>query len=170
MSFQIFGGETLMKWREPNAYVRKFFRVEILLLVLFLLFMFVVFGVTFAIKSNGKPINFTPMFAISIFFLVWFFVTWFLPGASIHLKELCVTRRLGKSSNRSNYSEIESATVHLDNYKDKRFFVIRFKLKEKPTLNTKVLQIVIPEDVNLERILQILRDKGVKVVEGPLPS
>jgi hypothetical protein len=33
-----------------------------------------------------------------------------------------------------------------------------------------VHQFTVPEDVNVEQILQILRDKGVKVVEGPLPS
>ena len=159
-----------MKWREPNAYVRKFFRVEILFLVIFLLLMFVVFGVVSAIKSNGQTTNYFPMFVIAIFLSVWFLATRFLPGASIHLKELCVTRRLGKSSNRSNYNEIESATVHHDNYKSKKFSVIRFKLKEKPALNIKVLQIVIPEDVNLEQVLQILRDKGVNIIEGQLPS
>jgi hypothetical protein len=31
-------------------------------------------------------------------------------------------------------------------------------------------QFAVPENVNMEQVLQILRDKGVKVVEGQLPS
>jgi hypothetical protein len=33
-----------------------------------------------------------------------------------------------------------------------------------------VQNFAVPEDVNLEQVLQILRDKGVKVLEAPLPS
>jgi predicted RNA-binding protein len=33
-----------------------------------------------------------------------------------------------------------------------------------------VQKFAVPDNVNLEKVLQILRDKGVKVVEPPLPS
>jgi hypothetical protein len=33
-----------------------------------------------------------------------------------------------------------------------------------------VHKFAVPEEVNVEQVLQILRDKGVKVVEAPLPS
>lgn len=167
MSYQSFGGETLMKWREPNAFVRRFFKILVIFFAFSLLLLFVVFGVVSATKSNGQPTkdSFFIFVVVPIIFSVWLLATWFLPGASIHLKELCVTRREVKYRCRSNYSEIESATVHHDNYKDKRFFVIRFKLKNQPKswINTfKVDQIVVPQNVNLEQVLQILRDKGVK--------
>ena len=33
-----------------------------------------------------------------------------------------------------------------------------------------VQQFSVPDDVNLEQVLQILRDRGIKVVEPTLPS
>jgi len=157
-----FGGETLMKWREPNSPVRKF--LGILSFIVLLLIM-----IAFATKPNDQPVKDSHLPLLLIVFAS-LFITGFLITPTIRLKERCVTRLVGKYHNLSNYSEIECATVHHGNYKDKIFSIIKFKLKEKLALNTKVQQIVIPEDVNLDQVLQILRDKGVKIVEPTLPA
>ena len=173
MNFQIFGGETLMKWREPNAYVRRDlshliprFGMWIICIVFFI--------AIFATKLNGQPIknSFFTFSVVSIFLSVALLAQWFLPGASIRLRELCVQKAQGKSCNRSDYSKIESATILQENYDGQKFSVIQFKLKEKynpndkSTWNTTVEKNVVPEDINLEKVLQIFRDKGVNVIEG----
>jgi hypothetical protein len=105
-------------------------------------------------------------------FLVVYLINWFSSGSEVRLTEVCVIRAAGKSGSRTNYDEIENCTIHTDDYKGKKlsFFEIKLKDKSKFRVNSPVEKFVVPEDVNLEQVLQILRDKGVKLIEGQLPS
>jgi hypothetical protein len=160
-----FGGKTLMKWCEPNAYARKRFPAMIVGFVFFLLIGIAIAGAVCAVKSHGQLArNFLSCsFIVFLVCVASILSAWFLPSGYIRLKESCVRRRAGKWVGRSNYHEIESATVRPEKYNDQKYTVIHFKLKTpKSWINTSVHQIVVPENVNLEQVLQILRDKGVK--------
>ncbi|MGD0252829.1 MAG: hypothetical protein ABSC01_09050 [Verrucomicrobiota bacterium] len=166
-------GETLMEWRESNANVRKTFSCGRFVLLLGL--MVLILGVFVVIQLYLEPEKHFPfaiLLAVPIAFLGGF-SAWFSSDAVVCLSEFCVVRSTGKYGSRSDYSEIESCTVRSESYNDKKLSTIEFKLKDKPKflpISIPVETIVVPEDVNLEQVLQILRDKGVNVVEGPLPS
>ncbi len=116
-----FGGKKLMKWREPNIYVRKEFSVRPLIRLL--LVFAVLFGLAFAIKSKSHPKDFpfTLVLIILLVFFISFIRIWYLPGYIILLKKLCVQRRAGYLSRGSNYDKIESATVSHRNHNGHKF-------------------------------------------------
>ncbi|MGB7768506.1 MAG: hypothetical protein WBN22_06590 [Verrucomicrobiia bacterium] len=165
MNFQIFGNKTLMKWHEPNAYARKRFPAIVVGHVFFLLIGVAIALVVFAVKSSGQSVK-NYFYCSSIILIVLSFSllgSWFLPSGYIRLEESYVQRRAGRWVGRSNYHEIESAAVRHEKYNDQKYSIIHFKLKKpKSWINTSVDQIVVPQDVNLEQVLQILRDNGVK--------
>ena len=172
MSLLIPTGETLMKWNESNASVRKPFSVGKLVAVLIL--MVVILGGITALKFYAGTQKHFPLgilWALPIV-LVGFFASWFSSGPEVRLTELCIVRAAGRYGSRSDYGEIENCTVHTESYDGKKLSVIEFKLKDKSKfrINTPVEKIIVPEDINIDQVLQILRDKGVKVVEVPLPS
>jgi energy-coupling factor transporter transmembrane protein EcfT len=159
-----FGGETLMKWREPNAYARKRFPAMVTGFF-FALIGIIVSAVVCIVKPSGQPVRnfFNCSGIISIVLLVSLLTSWFLPWGYVRLKESCVKRRAGKWVGRSNYHEIESATLRHEKYNDQKYAIIHLKLKTpKSWINTSVDQIVVPDYVNVEQVLQILRNKGVK--------
>lgn len=161
-----------MKWSESNASVRKNFSSG-KLVVLLILMVAILGGIT-ALKfwaGTQKHFPFGMLLALPIV-LVGFFASWFSSGPVVCLNELCVVRSAGRYGSRSDYSEIENCTVHTEGYDGKKLSVIDFKLKDKSKfrINTPVEKIVVPEDVNIDQVLQILRDKGVKVIGAPLPS
>jgi multidrug transporter EmrE-like cation transporter len=154
-----FGGKTLMKWREPNTRSRKF--IWLLYFIGWLFFMIVL-----ASKFNDKSVKYSPLPLMFIVFTCYFIIVFFMIP-SVRLTELCVQRREGKFRRRSNYDKIESATVGKQNFFDQKVTVIEFKLKNKPPFfpDTSIGAVRVPDDVNLEQVLQILRDKGIKVFE-----
>ena len=167
-------GETLMEWHESNASVRKNFSSG-RLIVLWAL-MVTIFGGIAALKfwtgtQKHSPLGMLLVVPI-IIILVGFFSSWFSSGSVVCLNELCVVRSTGRYGSRSDYGEIENCTVRTESYNGKKLSVIEFKLKDKSKfrINTPVERVVVPEDINLDQVLQILRDKGIKVVDMPLPS
>jgi hypothetical protein len=170
MSLLIPVGATLMEWREPNAYTRKdLSHGRWIGLVIVLMIPAVLLAIS-AINHNfskGRLILASVFLALGI---VIYLRVWFGPGNVVCLKELCVVRSSGKYGSRSDYGEIESCTICEESYECNKYSVIKFKLKGKSKfrINTPVEKIIIPEDVNLDQVLHILQDKGVKVVEEPL--
>jgi hypothetical protein len=79
---------------------------------------------------------------------------------------------MGRSTNRTFYNDMESCLVSHDSYGGIKFSILKFTLKpERKILSIgQVTKVAVPDDVTLEKILQILRDKGVKIVEEILPS
>ena len=161
-----------MKWNESNASVRKNFSFG--KLVVLLILMVVILGGITALKFWAGTQKHFPlgMLLVLPIILVGFFSSWFSSGPVVCLNELCVVRAAGRYGSRSDYGQIENCTVHAESYDGKKLSVIEFKLKDKSKfrVNTPVEKIVVPEDVNIDQVLQILRDKGVKVVESPSSS
>ena len=94
---------------------------------------------------------------------------WFGPGDVIRLKEDCVIKGLGAAPRKTLYEHILSCTICPDSYNNIKFFIVKFALKKELPAG-QITQVVVPDDGNLKRILQILRDKGVNVIEGQLIS
>jgi len=166
MSLLVPTGETLMKWKESNASVRKNFSVKRLIFPLVV--MAVALGGITALKMWGGTLKHFPVQTLLVFpfILLVFFSNWFSSGAGVCLTELCIVRSAGKYGSRTNYDEIENCTVRTDSYEDKKFSVVEIKLKDKSKfrINSPVESFIVPEDVNLDQVLQILRDKGVIVI------
>jgi hypothetical protein len=103
------------------------------------------------------------------------FLSWWLAGDSmVELREDCIYQRIGgggaggtsgaASGARSAYSDIESCTIQRDSYKGTEFSVLRLKNRYKLVIVVGPVElIVIPNDVSLDSVLKILRDKGVHV-------
>jgi hypothetical protein len=168
--------ESLRKWREPNAYVRKglsHFRWIGLVIVLLI----APLGLTVSFWSNHN-FNKGIIILISIFIaieILGFIRIWFCSGDVVRLKEDSIMKTPGRCPYESLYKNIESCNVCHDSYNNTKFSVLKFTLK-KPrnylsTLPTgQIKEVAVPDDVDLEQILKILRDKGVKVVKQPLTS
>ena len=161
-----------MAWHESNASVRKHFQVK--MVVLFFVLTAVVLLSVVALETwVGTLTHFS--FKILLFLpviLIIYLINWFSSGPEVRLTEVCVIRAAGKSGSRTNYDEIENCTVHTDDYKGKKlsFFEIKLKDKSKFRINSPVEKFIVPEDVNLNQVLKNLRDKGVNVIQGKLPS
>jgi hypothetical protein len=155
-----------MKWNESNASVRKYFSIG-RLVVLLVLVVTILGGIT-ALKIWAGTQTHFPLGLLLVLpiVLVGFFASWFSSGPVVCLNELCIVRARGRYGSRSDYGEIENCTVRTFNYDGKKLSIIEFKLKDKSNfrINAPVEKIIVPEDVNLDRILQILRDKGVMAV------
>jgi len=159
------GGKTLMKWREPGQYplMRNFFlRASLVGLLLFVLFY-----VTKSMRETGHPFKEFPVL-LFILLLAGALYLWLSVGAVVRLKEISVTRRLGKYLDFVDYDEIEMAAVHKGTYGDKTCSIIKFQVKDKPKSflgKPRLNEIAVPPNVNLEQALRILRDKGVQVIQ-----
>ena len=108
---------------------------------------------------------------LGVFGFLWPF---FAGDSTAELWEDCIHQRIGgggtgavrASGFRSAYSDIESCTVHRDKYKGTEFSVLRFKNRRKLVIVVgPVNLVIIPEEVSLDSVLKILRDKGVQIVE-----
>lgn len=162
--------ETLMQWREPNAYVRKNLSHG-RWIVLLIVFMIAPLGL---IASSWSDHHFSKglIILISIFTVIgilMFIGTWFGSGDAVCLKDDHITDGAGRSANRSRYKNIECCNVSHDNYKDTKFSVLKFSVRKGLPVG-QIKEVAVPDDVSLEHVLQILRDKGVKVIEEPLPA
>jgi hypothetical protein len=95
-------------------------------------------------------------------------------GSTVELREDCIYQRIGgggaggtagaASALRSAYADIESCAVQRDSYKGTEFSVLRLKNRHKLVIVVAPVKVIIvPNDLSLDSILQILRDKGVHV-------
>jgi hypothetical protein len=153
--------ETLMKWREPNAYVRKDLARGrwIILVIVFMIPCLLIF----------EPRHLFLGLFFTAFGLLAFVTIWFGSGDPVCLKEDHNTKSTGNSRKRSLYKNIESCNVCHDSYNSTKFSILKFSVRKGLPVG-QIKDVGVPDDVNLDQILQFLRDKGVKVVEGELPS
>jgi hypothetical protein len=89
---------------------------------------------------------------------------WFGPGDVVCLNEDHVSKATSRPARRTRYKDIESCSVSHDSYQNSKFSILRFVLR-KGLPTGQVTQIVLPDDSSLDRALQILRDRGIKIVE-----
>ena len=99
-----------------------------------------------------------------------------LPSCQIdELSEDGINQRIndpggGGSFFSSPYKNIECCIVRRDSFKGMRFAVLKIKNKHKlfkVVITGPVTTALVPEDTDLDSILKILRDKGVRAVEEP---
>jgi hypothetical protein len=88
---------------------------------------------------------------------------WFGPGNVVRLHEDYVAKAISRPAWQTRYKDIESCSVSYDSYHDSKFCILTFTLK-KGLPTGQVGQIVLPDDSTLERALQILRDRGIKIM------
>jgi hypothetical protein len=106
---------------------------------------------------------------LGVFYYLWPF---FGGDSTVELREDCIRQRIGgggtgaarASGFQSAYADIESCTVQRDSYKGTEFSVLRLKSRHKLVIVVgPVKLILVPNDLSLDSVLKILRDKGVHV-------
>jgi hypothetical protein len=169
MSLLIPTGAMLMEWREPNAYSRKdlshggWIRLMIVLMI-----------PTILLGSSAVNHNFSKgLIILALFFSVIgtaiFIRVWYGPGDVVCLKENHITKATSWPPRKTLYQNIECCNVRHDNYAGIKFCVLKFTIRRGLPAG-QVTEVAVPDDANWDRVLHILRDKGVKVIESPLPS
>jgi hypothetical protein len=186
----------LMKWREPK--IKGMVTPKNILAALgLILIISIPFGF---LGGNGKfniwicflAAGFMSAAAISLI------IEPLLPGTLVQLRDDMIVRGArGTNSQRSAYKDIDCiyferdcsysrekkkliVNVHQKSIEGPNFTIFKVIMKNDVIVDgvlqfsysafRSVHQFTVPEDLNVERVLQILRDKGVKVVEAPLPS
>jgi hypothetical protein len=174
----------LMKWREPKI---KGMLTPKNLLAAFVLILIVSIPFGF-LGGNGKFHVAICLLALGFMSagLVGFLIQPFLPDTLIQLREDTIVRGArGTNSQRSAYKNIDCINYYRDcsySWNGKMLTInVHQRSVEGPNFTSFVVvmknesfrsvqKFAVPDNVNLEKVLQILRDKGVKVVEPPLPS
>ena len=186
----------LMKWREPK--IKGMVTPKNILAALgLILIISIPFGF---LGGNGKfnilicflAAGFMSAAAISLI------IEPLLPGTLVQLRDDMIVRGArGTNSQRTAYKDIDCiyferdcsyswekkkliVNVHQKSIQGPNFAIFKVIMKNDVIVDgvlqiscsafRSVHQFTVPEDLNVERVLQILRDKGVKVVEAPLPS
>jgi hypothetical protein len=169
MSLLIPTGETLMEWREPNAYSRKDLSHGGRAALLFVLMIpTILLGIS-AVNHNfskGEIILALIFLAVGI---VAYIRVWSGPGDVVCLKENHITKVTSWPPRKTLYQNIECCNVRHDNYAGIKFCVLKFTIRRGLPAG-QVTKVAVPDDASWDRVLHILRDKSVKVVESPLPS
>jgi hypothetical protein len=163
---QFVPSESLMRWREPNAYVRKDLSHGgwIGLLIVFMIAPALLIASHPDHHFSKKQIIVICVF--TVFGLFAFICIWLGSGDPVCLKEDHLTKSTGNSRKRSLYKNIECYSVCHNSYNDTKFSVLKFTTKKGLPVG-QIAEVAVPGDVNLERVLQILRDKGVTVITEP---
>jgi hypothetical protein len=163
---------SLMRWREPNAYSRQDLSLVRRIGFLALLMTPSLLLITSAANRNFSKGHLILASIFAVIGILTFIRVWFGPGDVVCLKEDCITKAISRPARRSSYKNIEFCSVNHCTYNEIKFSILKFTFKKEGGRLPigEVQQVAVPNDVNLERVLQILRNKGVKVVEVPLSS
>jgi hypothetical protein len=183
----------LMKWREPTIKTvtpKNILTAGVLIFVVAIPFGFV--GGNGRFFVNGTFSIFT--YLLGLAFLssapIVLLVKYVSPtSAQIQLREDAIVRLMPRINQKSAYEDIQciyfyrdcSASlvkdvivIHERSVEESNFTRFQIVMKGKGALSNvfanPVTYFGVPDEVNVEQILQILRDKGVKVIEAPLPS
>ncbi|HEV2437349.1 MAG TPA: hypothetical protein VG077_15265 [Verrucomicrobiae bacterium] len=174
----------LMKWREPK--IKGMVTSKNILTAIGLI---LIVAIPFGFLSGNRK------FSVSIYLLALAFMSVaviglalqsLLPGTLVQLKEDMIVRGArGTNSQRSAYKDIDCINFYRDcsySWNQNRLVVnvhqrkvegpnfISFLVVMKKESLRSVQTFAVPEDVKLEQVFQILRDRGVKVVELTLPA
>jgi hypothetical protein len=125
---QFVPSESLMKWREPNAYVRKDLSHGGWIGLL------IVFMIPPALLIASTNLGRRRIILASFFMVVGilaFIRAWFGSGDVVCLKEDQVTKATGRPPRRTRYKNIESCGVSHESYNDVKFSVLKFTLKKR---------------------------------------
>lgn len=173
-----------MKWREPKIKgmltPKDVVAVYVLILIVSIPFGFWGGNGRFHLSTCFLGFGFMSLASIG------FLIHPLLPGTLVQLKEDMIVRGArGTNSQRSAYKDIDCINFYRDcsySWKGKILTInIHQRGVEGPNFTSFVVvmknasfrsvqNFAVPDNVSLETVLQILRDKGVNVVEPPLPS
>jgi hypothetical protein len=187
--------ERLMKWREPKVKgmvtPKNILSAFGLILIVSIPFGFLGGNGKFNIWICFLAVGFMSAAVISLL------IQPLLPGTQIQLREDAIVRVVSKRNEKSVYKDIDCIyferdcsyswkkkkliiNVHQKNIEGPNFTIFKIIMKNDVIVDgvlqfsysafRSVHQFTVPEAVNVEQVLQILRDKGVKVIEAPLPS
>jgi hypothetical protein len=179
-----FLSKRLMKWREPKIKgmltPKNVLAVFVLILIVSIPFGFLAGNGKFHISTCFLGFGFMSLASIG------FLIQPFLPGILVQLKEDMIVRGArGTNSQRSAYQDIDCINFYRDcsySWNGSRLVInIHQRSVEGPNFTSFVVVMknesfrsvqtfAVPDNVNLNQVLQILRDKGVNVFEGQLPS
>lgn len=173
----------LMKWREPK--IKGMVTPKN---ILFALGLILIISIPFGFwGGNGKFNIWICIFALGFMSvaLIGLLLQPLLPGTLVQLKDNMIVRGpRGTNSRRSPYKNIQCVyylrgcsyqvtqnipVVVRANHADQSAFT-DFQVVNKSEGFYSVKRFAVPQSVNLEQVVKILRDKGVHVIEGPLPS
>jgi hypothetical protein len=163
---QFVPSESLMKWREPNAYSRKDLSHGRWIGLLIFLMIPSLLIITYPNLGRAGIILASFFMVVGV---VAFIRVWFGPGDVVCLKGDHITKATRGLPLLTEYRDIECCNVSSDSYNNIDFSVLKFIMKKKWKYFTPrhVTEVVVPADVSLEQILQILRDKGVTAITEP---
>jgi hypothetical protein len=156
-------GEPLMRWREPNAYIRRGL-LQHGGCIIFIVVLLIPSLLLIASRYLGRA----GILLASAFIVIGAFIfvrVWFGPGDVVCFNKDCITKASSRPPRRTRYKDIVSCSVGRDSYHYVKFAIITFALK-KGLPAGQVAQIALFDDPSLERALHILRDKGIEI-EGP---
>lgn len=184
-----------MKWREPK--IKGMVTPKNILFAIGLIFLISIpFGF---LGGNGKFNHSIYLLAAGFmsFATIGLFIAPLLPGTQVQLTEDAVVRKMSRRNEKSSYKNISRIYFSRDcsyswngsqliinpeikNTGNPPFACFRIILKNDVIKNGKlefsystfnsVHQFMVPNEVNVDQILQLLRDKGVNLIEGELPS
>jgi hypothetical protein len=187
--------ERLMKWREPK--IKGMVTPKNILAALGLI---LIISIPFGFLGGNGKFNIWICFLAAGFMsaaAISLIIEPLLPGTLVQLRDNMIVRGArGTNSQRSAYKDIDCVyferdcsyswerkklivNVHQKSIDGPNFTIFKVITKNDVIVDgvlqfsysaRSVHQFAVPEDVNVEQVLQILRDKEVKVVEGPLPS
>ena len=89
-------------------------------------------------------------------------------SAVVVLKENRINRVSGRIGSYSDYNDIESCIVTRKKFPRATFFHLEFTQKEEKTFSIAppITGVLVPNDVDLNFVLDILRNKGIKIIEN----
>ncbi len=157
---------SLMQWREPNAYskqdVSRHWIGGLIITVLPLCYIII----KFRDLGRSGPLLLTIFLVLGVLI---FIRIWFGPGDIVRLKEDCIMVGSGNGSRKSVYEHILSCQTQKDEFEGTKFTVLKFTVKSGLP-SGQIDEVVVPSDVKLASVLEILRNKGVRILENtPAP-
>jgi len=157
----------VIRWREPNAYVRKSLshgRWVGLCVVLMAAPLLLVTSGSFSRGAASRLATTALGSVLGIVGGLGFIRIWTGPGDIVCLNEEEIIQAPGTSAHRCLYKNIAYCKVSQDSYRGTVFFVLRFTLK-KGLPAGQVRQVAVPDNLTLKQVVQFLCDKGVKTGE-----
>jgi hypothetical protein len=185
----------LMKWREPKI-KGMITPKNVLAAIGLILIVSIPFGF---LGGNGKFNIWICFLAVGFMSaaVICLLIQPLLPGTQIQLREDAIVRLVSNRNEKSAYKNIDCIYFERDcsySWVNKKLVVnVRQKSIEGPNFTIfkvilkndvivdgilqfsylafrSVRQFTVPEDVNVEQVLQILREKDVKIIEARMPS
>jgi hypothetical protein len=164
-------GGTLVKWREPRAYYKKIFSIRDCLIPLLLLIVALAFFIPAWREhfNKGTRLNMlvSAIFLFNGLFSLFGAAFGFL-GRTVRLKDDYLLTGFDYNMRiQLPYDDMASCSIRFDSFKEAKFAVLTFAMKYRVRRlgGTNILKTGAPVDARLDRMLTILRMKGVNVTE-----